>query len=246
MTATVNICMPLVRMGSRGDAVKELQELLNSQSTVSPNLEPDGHFGSSTREAVRRFQNQSGLYADGIVGDCTWAALFDQEAYHIVHRVKLIPQKDDSACWLAATSMILGKSQQIQRSTVPSSLLAADGGLLNDSAVDDPTHVRDYANHFNLRMYYPTSWTVAGLASILRAGPVATHILWNVTGYTNSSGSSGHFAVIAGIHGTGTPSGTTIKILDPWPPNVGKVKWFNYAKLMNDTPALTYNLFQRK
>ncbi len=245
MTGSVCVSMPTLRKGSRGDDVRTLQAELNRNLRPSPNLDEDGIFGTLTRDAVRKYQRQEWLVIDGIVGDCTWSALLGLDTYNYLHHVRLIPQQDNSACWLAATSMILGRTSQIPRSSVPSSLLASDGGLLNDSELNDPVHVRAYSKHFNLQMYYPQSWTASGLASIIRHGPVATHILWNVTGYVNGSGSSGHFAVIAGIRGNGTATGTTLRIYDPWPPRVGKIASFGYAKLMRHTPALTYNLFQR-
>ena len=59
---------PVLRMGDRGQAVMHLQELLG--------LEPkDGDFGPGTKTAVVAFQQKAGLYADGIVGGQTWAAL---------------------------------------------------------------------------------------------------------------------------------------------------------------------------
>jgi lysozyme len=36
---------------------------------------PDGDFGSKTKAAVMSFQKSKNLYADGIVGAATWAAL---------------------------------------------------------------------------------------------------------------------------------------------------------------------------
>jgi len=234
---------PILRNGSRGTEVVELQNLLNSSTTPSPNLQPDGIFGQNTRRAVLAVQRANWLVADSEVGPCTWATLRGTERYNILHRVTLVAQQDPSACWLAATSMLL--SQSFTRASVPAHLLASDGGLLNDSALNDARHTRAYARHFNLRMHYPQSWTAAGLAGVLRSGPAATHILWNVSGYVSGTGSSGHFAVIAGIRGDGTALGTTLRIYDPWPPNRGKVSSFGYAKLMRGTPALTYQLFQR-
>ena len=241
---TTTAVRPVLKAGSRGDDVVTLQE--NLAQKLGQHLASDGIFGNNTHQAVRRFQRDNWLVVDGHVGTCTWAALLGTEQYNILHSVRLIPQQDNSACWLAATSMILGKSSQINRNSVPSSLQAGDGGLLNDSALNQQVHVEAYARHFNLHMYYPQSWTASGLASILRLGPVATHVLWNVTGYVNGTGSSGHFAVIAGIRGDGTAVGTTLRIYDPWPPGTGNIESFGYHKLMSNTPALTYNLFQKK
>lgn len=58
---------PLLRQGDRGDAVKDLQALLG--------LTVDGDFGPMTKQAVVKFQKSKKLYADGIVGKNTWAAL---------------------------------------------------------------------------------------------------------------------------------------------------------------------------
>lgn len=234
---------PLLRSGSRGSEVEELQTLLNERLTPSPRLQTDGIYGPRTTSAVRRFQRANWLSQDGIAGPCTLAALEEREEFVILHQVNLVPQRDRSACWLAATSMLL--RQSIPRSAVPSSLMGSSGGLLNDSQLNDAANTQAYARHFNLRMHPPQSWTARSLASVLRSGPVATHILWNVSGYLSGSGSSGHFAVIAGIRGDGTSEGTTLRIYDPWPPNQGKIHSAGYGKLMSGTPALTYQLFQR-
>lgn len=53
--------------GTRGASVEELQRLLG--------VEPDGHFGPKTEEAVRFFQKSAGLEVDGVVGLYTWLKL---------------------------------------------------------------------------------------------------------------------------------------------------------------------------
>jgi peptidoglycan hydrolase-like protein with peptidoglycan-binding domain len=54
----------LLKVGSRGKEVKELQEFLDIQA--------DGIFGKGTETAVKKWQSDNGLTADGIVGPSTW------------------------------------------------------------------------------------------------------------------------------------------------------------------------------
>lgn len=67
-----------LRVGSRGDAVKELQSLLK--------ITADGIFGKGTKEAVIKFQSTSGLTPDGIVGTKTWSELLNnsEEKYQTI------------------------------------------------------------------------------------------------------------------------------------------------------------------
>ena len=71
-TTTV-VGRPTVSYGSRGDAVRKLQELLNALGYDCGSV--DGIFGSKTKAAVLAFQKANGLGADGIVGPLTWAKL---------------------------------------------------------------------------------------------------------------------------------------------------------------------------
>ena len=71
-TTTV-VGRPMVSYGSRGDAVRKLQELLNALGYDCGSV--DGIFGSKTKAAVLAFQKANGLGADGIVGPLTWAKL---------------------------------------------------------------------------------------------------------------------------------------------------------------------------
>lgn len=63
---------PVLRRGSRGERVGELQELLRARGFA---LAHDEDFGPATELAVSLFQRQNGLDADGIVGQETWKAL---------------------------------------------------------------------------------------------------------------------------------------------------------------------------
>ena len=71
-TTTV-VGRPTVSYGSRGDAVRKLQELLNALGYDCGSV--DGIFGSKTKAAVLAFQKANGLGVDGIVGPLTWAKL---------------------------------------------------------------------------------------------------------------------------------------------------------------------------
>jgi putative chitinase len=63
---------PVLRRGSFGTAVGELQRLLRAQGLM---VTVDEDFGPATELAVLTFQTRAGLDADGIVGARTWAAL---------------------------------------------------------------------------------------------------------------------------------------------------------------------------
>jgi len=58
---------PLLKLGSRGGSVHELQEKLG--------IAADGIFGPATEAAVKALQSRKGLSPDGIVGPRTWEAL---------------------------------------------------------------------------------------------------------------------------------------------------------------------------
>ena len=63
----------LSRVGSQGNEVKAIQQELKDRGLYSG--EGDGIFGSATGSAVKRFQTQQGLTADGIAGPQTLAKL---------------------------------------------------------------------------------------------------------------------------------------------------------------------------
>lgn len=63
----------IVRLGDRGGEVTFIQERLQSLGYQIPAA--DGIYGSITAAAVKEFQLDTGLAADGIVGQRTWDAL---------------------------------------------------------------------------------------------------------------------------------------------------------------------------
>lgn len=63
-----------LRLGAAGDSVRFLQSYLNGVHGT-PVLAVDGKFGPATAQAVKGFQQNSALAADGVAGRRTWQAL---------------------------------------------------------------------------------------------------------------------------------------------------------------------------
>ncbi|WP_392454794.1 N-acetylmuramoyl-L-alanine amidase [Chryseomicrobium aureum] len=80
----------VLRLGSSGSSVQYAQSRLNKRGFA---LTIDGHFGSLTENAVKKFQKDSGLVVDGIIGAATWKEL-DRDA--IAVKPKPTPNKNES------------------------------------------------------------------------------------------------------------------------------------------------------
>ncbi|WAL61436.1 peptidoglycan-binding domain-containing protein [Thermocoleostomius sinensis] len=63
---------PILRKGDTGEAVTQLQTLLNAQGS---SLAVDGIFQATTLASVISFQQRHGLPVNGIVGPETWQLL---------------------------------------------------------------------------------------------------------------------------------------------------------------------------
>lgn len=81
---------PVLQEGSRGDAVVELQQLLNKAGFSVGSA--DGIFGAKTKAAVVAFQRSHQLVADGIVGARTWAALREPVVVASGLRAKIVSE----------------------------------------------------------------------------------------------------------------------------------------------------------
>lgn len=79
----------LLKRGSRGAEVMILQELLNN---LGADLDTDGIFGGGSAAAIKKFQQQNQLSADGIVGKNTWAKLFELSPALALNRMSLSEQ----------------------------------------------------------------------------------------------------------------------------------------------------------
>lgn len=67
----------LLKKGSHGAAVTALQQGLAKYGAPGSATDPgaaDGSFGVKTETAVKAYQGERGVTADGIVGDATWWA----------------------------------------------------------------------------------------------------------------------------------------------------------------------------
>lgn len=69
----VQASQPVLKWGSKGEAVKTLQQTLNNKGYWCGTV--DGIFGNKTYNAVIKFQKDAGIKVDGIVGPQTWSAL---------------------------------------------------------------------------------------------------------------------------------------------------------------------------
>lgn len=77
-TANVTISLPVLRKGSKCEAVKTLQRLLNALGFTDASekaLAVDGSFGTATLYALKAYQTANKLEVDGICGVNTWKSL---------------------------------------------------------------------------------------------------------------------------------------------------------------------------
>ncbi len=77
----------VLRFGSKGDKVKELQTLLG--------IKADGVFGPITKRIVIVFQLSQKLVGDGVVGDKTWAKLWAKPKLPLVDAIIKVESNGD-------------------------------------------------------------------------------------------------------------------------------------------------------
>jgi hypothetical protein len=223
--------MKMLRQGSRGSEVKLLQRLLNLASCASV-LAEDAVFGPLTNAAVKAFQSSMRLTSDGVVGQQTWRAL--GATIEIDHRVTLFPQPTNMTCWSAAATMLFGNM-----SVGSGGAATGPSGGLGTSY----SNVATFARAFGLTMHPPMTWTVQGLAGLLRRSPLwvgGVQPLGSPTGVQ-----AGHAVVVGSMWGNGDADGSMLLIYDPWPPCVGSKYGVFYGDRIAGSPLMTTYILQR-
>ena len=74
----------ILKLGSQGTLVEQLQRTLNARLQPSPALAVDGDYGPNTEKAVWRYQQERGLAVTGEVGPDMWESLGVLEAEEAV------------------------------------------------------------------------------------------------------------------------------------------------------------------
>jgi len=239
----------ILKIGSYCGEVRTLQNKLNAVLDPSPRLVVDGVFGTHTRNAVLRFQQENWLVEDGEAGPCTWNALMDTEDYSpILHTIPFIPQRTPTSCWAASTAMVTRTSISTVLFRTPDDLITEDGSLKNFSESDDAvTGPMRFANANSMIVVPPTSWMPVALKSMLSRGPLVFDMLWSTKDYVKGAGSAGHMIAVVGIRGDNDQSGkgTTLRIYDPWPPNKGDRYSVGYFKWIQEVPTRTYHIYHK-
>ena len=77
-TSSASTTYTTLKQGSNGEAVKKLQKRLIELGYLTGSA--DGDYGRATTDAVKAFQKQAGLTADGIAGASTQKAVYSSDA----------------------------------------------------------------------------------------------------------------------------------------------------------------------
>ena len=237
----------VLRPGSSGPFVRDMQLALNNRLNPSPNLIVNGIMTAQTQLAVRAFQRANWLEEDGVAGPCTLDAIYNTEAAApILHNVSYISQPTATTCWAAATAMLTRLSIQAVRMSTPQRLLTADGSLINESERGQRLEVHQtFARLHRLHYHPPQSWPVATLISLLRRGPIMLELLHNPGSFQRGTGSSGHYVVIVGARGSHDADGTTttLRIYDPDDSDAEGIYSVIYSSMLRRVPLATFGMF---
>jgi len=117
----------LLKVGSRGEDVKKLQQKLG--------LGADGVFGKGTEEAVKSFQTKNGLTPDGLVGEGTWSRLFGNQQI-IAEPAPVVP--------VAQTSSLGGLKLERLKGHIPDSVISQIPETAAKFGIDTPLRLAHF------------------------------------------------------------------------------------------------------
>ena len=135
---------PTISLGATGDSVKRLQRALRRTPNLS--LTVNGIFDAGLETAVKEFQQETGLTADGIVDQLTWNALPDggpmptlQEgsAGDVVRSLQSVLTNGADGLWSTTPQGIDGQFGPLTKASVDA--FQSWGGIAVDGVVGDPT-----------------------------------------------------------------------------------------------------------
>ena len=154
------------------------------------------------------------------------ATRFRDEAFDIWHEVPLVPQLTGMSCWAAAAAMIIGWRDCLDID--PEEVARASGYWSDYRDGMHPNDIDAFAHTWGLHVAPVESLTVARLRELLeRNGP-----LW-----VGEASEGLHVVVVAGAFGDGTPDGTFVRVLDPWPAGRGERYTLTMADLQDSLRA---------
>ena len=167
-----------------GNGVKALQSALQ--------IPADGVFGRGTAHAVRVFQRQHGLKADGVVGAATWSALGVRDPGKVLHQQRAHSRRGAAGRHASAQRAHRGGAGGASHHGTSVSDLQRLLGIQADGVFGRGTAraVRDFQRHHGLRadgVVGPATWAALGVPNAHRV----LHPRHSAPGPRHSSSGSG-------------------------------------------------------
>lgn len=150
-----------LKYGSQGSEVSRLQQRLKDLGYYSGQV--DGKFGNGTRTALKQFQQQHGLTADGILGSRTSALLYSDEAQVCSGSSK----KATPTPKPASTAVPSSKSRSYIRADGLPLLVNASNPLPSDYVNFDLVCLNDYCDPSVVKIKYKDTWAEREAADAL-------------------------------------------------------------------------------
>ena len=174
---------------------------------------------------------------------------------YVSHPAVLFPQPTGYTCWYACASMILGLRRITRLSIRGENAASMNHGDLTREMVRERLRIRmggaetgrlgglsaeysnveTFAGANGMNFHGPQTWSIDGLFNLVKEGPIAIM----------GDRPTGHAVVITAMETNGDSAGTTVVILDPWPPDIGRRHTSNYASMMRQFPLTTRYILQK-